>query len=333
MRARWILSISRWSTPGRLDVGGGGHGFYGWVSESPSAGCCLCNTKEAFTLQKKFGILANRNKSNADSVAKRLTETLQRRGALVVMDEQSAAAIGRAELGVPRADFAAAVDMIFVLGGDGTLLGVAREFACHDIPLLGINIGHLGFLSEAEPSDLELAVNRVLADEYFLERRLMLQAEVWREERLLYSSVGLNDAGIGKGSFARMIEVKVAVDDEVWDEFAGDGLIVSTPTGSTAYSLSCGGPIVVPHMQVMILTPICAHKLVSRPCVIDGNQRVTVDVRATHRDLGLTVDGQVGVALQSGDRVIVARAQCDTVLVRWRERAFFSILQSKLSGE
>ena len=130
-----------------------------------------------------------------------------------------------------------------------------------------------------------------------------------------------------------MIQVKVYIDDDLYDEFTGDGVIVSTPTGSTAYSLSCGGPIVIPHMKVMILTPICAHKLVVRPCVLDGNQKVRVVVSATHEDMGLTVDGQVGFALRSGDEVIVERATCETTLVRWQERAFFSILQTKLRGD
>lgn len=284
-------------------------------------------------MQKRIGIIANRHKRSANEVALRLVECLTAQRATVVLDEETAHALAKEHLGKPACDFPGAVDIIFVLGGDGTLLGVARQFACHDIPLLGINIGHLGFLSEAEPSDLEMAVSRVLAGDFFLERRMMIQTEVWRQGVCVHSGTGLNDAGIGKGSFARMIEVSVSVDGELWDAFAGDGLIVSTPTGSTAYSLSCGGPIVVPHMQVMILTPICAHKLVSRPCVIGCEQTVTVEVKATHHDFGLTVDGQVGFGLQTGDTVVVRRASCDTTLIRWRERAFFSILQSKLSGE
>ncbi|MCY0875274.1 MAG: NAD(+)/NADH kinase [Firmicutes bacterium] len=284
-------------------------------------------------MPKRIGIIANRNKASANEIATRLVHSITARGAIVVLDEDTAEAIGRADVGKPICDFPEAVDLIFVLGGDGTLLGVARQLAAYDIPLLGINIGHLGFLSEAEPSDLEMAVTRVLEGDFFLERRMMIRTEVWRREECVHSSIGLNDAGIGKGSFARMIEVSVSVDGELWDAFAGDGLIVSTPTGSTAYSLSCGGPIVVPHMQVMILTPICAHKLVSRPCVIGCEQTVTVEVSATHHDFGLTVDGQVGFGLQTGDRVIVRRAACDTTLIRWRERAFFSILQGKLSGE
>jgi len=284
-------------------------------------------------MPKRIGIIANPQKHNAAEVATALVQSITAKGAEVALDEHTATSIGREDLALPFVDFPKAVDMIFVLGGDGTLLGVARQFACHDLPLLGINIGHLGFLSEAEPSDLETAVSRVLTDDYFLERRLMIQTEVWRKGRCVHNSMGLNDAGIGKGSFARMIEVSVSVDGEMWDEFSGDGFIVSTPTGSTAYSLSCGGPIVMPDLQVMILTPICAHKLVSRPCVIGGDQRVTVTVRATHHDFGLTVDGQVGFALENDDQVIIHRAYCDTILVRWRERAFFSILQSKLSGD
>lgn len=282
---------------------------------------------------RTIGIMANQSKPRANEVTAALIQMLDKHGVSVVVDEDTAQSMNRPELGCPLAEFPSHVDMLFILGGDGTLLGAARRFACHDIPMLGINIGHLGFLSEAEPEDLETAVRRVILGEYELERRLMIQTSVWRGGKRVHESVGLNDAGIGKGSFARMIQVKVWVDDECWDAFAGDGLIVSTPTGSTAYSLSSGGPVVVPHMKAMVLTPICAHKLVARPCVIDASQRVRVDVSATHKDMGLTVDGQVGFALQNGDQVIIERAECDTVLVRLQKRGFFSILQSKLRGD
>ncbi len=280
-----------------------------------------------------IGLVINHTKTNADVIATRLIAAILRCRGQVIIESKTAEALDRPDLALSADEFSERADMIFVLGGDGTFLGAARRFSCFDIPMLGINIGHLGFLSEAEPQDLEMAVTRVLNGDYYLERRMMLETCVWRDGACVHRSIGLNDAGIGKGSFARMIEVQIYVDDNLYDEFSGDGLIVSTPTGSTAYSLSCGGPIVVPHMQVMILTPICAHKLVARPCVIGAEQKVRVKVTASHSDLGLTVDGQVGFPLQSGDDVVVIRAACETILVRWQERAFFSILQSKLRGD
>ncbi len=282
---------------------------------------------------RTIGIFANRTKPYALAVTDKLVEMLMRHDASVFVDAETAEAIDRPELAQSLDELPTASDLLCILGGDGTLLGAARRFAAHDIPLLGINIGHLGFLTEAEPQDLDVVVSRVLAGDYHLERRMMIHTCVMRQGKCVHQTIGLNDAGIGKGSFARMISVSIYVDDEFYDEFTGDGLIVSTPTGSTAYSLSCGGPIVVPHMDLMILTPICAHKLVARPCVISGEQKVRVVVSATHRDLGLTVDGQVGFALQSGDEVIVERANYYTTLVRWNEKAFFTILQNKLGGD
>lgn len=281
-------------------------------------------------MPKTLGILVNRTKSNATAVAQELVDIIKRCGGNVFLDEQSAVDLNMPELGLDLARFPEHVDLLFVLGGDGTLLGAARRFACHELPILGINLGHLGFLSEAEPDDLEDAVKRVLEGNFYLERRMMLESEVWREGQLIHRSIGLNDAGIGKGSFARMIQVEISVDGDLYDRFLGDGVIISTPTGSTAYSLSCGGPIMLPHMQVLLITPICVHQLVARPCVVAGNEEIQARVTAHHHDMGLTVDGQVGFPLQNDDLVKVRKANCDTVLVRWHERPFFDILRNKL---
>ncbi|GEO25773.1 hypothetical protein AAC03nite_15580 [Alicyclobacillus acidoterrestris] len=222
------------------------------------------------------------------------------------------------------------VELAMVLGGDGTLLGIARQLAPYHIPLLGINIGHLGFLTESEPSQLRPAVARILQNEYNLEHRMMLEAEVVRNGQSLAKFSALNEVGTGKGSFARMVTVDVHVDDVYVDTYRGDGVIISTPTGSTAYSLSCGGPIVSPNLQVMVVTPVCPHTLFSRPCVIDANQTVRLTVQASHSDLGMTVDGQDGLHLVSGDEIIVKRAPYETTLVRWPDREFFGVLRSKL---
>lgn len=232
---------------------------------------------------------------------------------------------------LPTEDLSEA-ELAFVLGGDGTLLGAARQLAHHGVPLLGMNIGHLGFLSEAEPTTMEETVRRVLHKEYDLESRLMLEVTVWRNGEQMAQLIGLNDVGIAKGSFARMVTVDTYVDNVFLDTYSGDGVIVSTPTGSTAYSLSCGGPIVIPHLQVMLITPICPHTLFSRPCVIDDKQIVRLVVHATHDDLGLTVDGQVGVRLVADDVVVVRKSSVQTILVKWRDREFFAVLRQKLHG-
>lgn len=225
------------------------------------------------------------------------------------------------------------VELAIVLGGDGTLLGVARQLAPLDIPLVGINVGHLGFLTESEPSQLEPAVDRIIQGAYHLEKRLMLEAAIVRNGTEVARFTSLNDVGIGKGSFARMVTVDIHVDDVYVDTYTGDGVIVSTPTGSTAYSLSCGGPIVSPQLQVMLITPVCPHTLFSRPCVIDASAMVRATVHSRHADVGLTVDGQEGIRLVSGDEILICRAPFETTLVRWPDREFFEVLRSKLHNE
>jgi len=274
---------------------------------------------------RTVAILANHQKPTACAVEGQLTERLQAAGMHVIHQVTGH--------GVDT-DFDALIhaEMAFVLGGDGTLLGVARHLALRSIPLLGINVGHLGFLSEASPETMDEAVRRVSLKDYELESRLMLEAQVWRGDKCVSGLVGLNDAGIAKASFARMVTVDVFVDDVYVDTYSGDGVLISTPTGSTAYSLSCGGPICVPHLQVMLLTPICPHTLSSRPCVIDANQEIRITVHSHHLDVGLTVDGQVGVKLEPGDEVRIHKSPYPTTLVKWRTRDFFTVLRQKLHG-
>lgn len=278
---------------------------------------------------RTVGIIVNVDKPKACGVKEQLESLLRARGLHTMLVE-----IGKDRLANEASlEPIHHAEMAFVLGGDGTLLGVARQLAEWKIPLLGINVGHLGFLSEAEPTNIEETVRRVAESEYDLEQRLMLEAVVFRNKAPVAKLVGLNDVGIGKGSFARMVSVDVFVDEVYFDSYSGDGMIVSTPTGSTAYSLSCGGPIVAPQVKAILITPICPHTLLARPCVISDQQKVKLVVRATHDDLGLTVDGQVGVPLQPNDEVCVSVAKQRTTLVKWRDREFFAVLRQKLHGQ
>lgn len=275
---------------------------------------------------RRVALILNPEKPTACSVMERLETLLKRSGLQPVCVTTTK---GSAE------DFTSLISMTdlelaFVLGGDGTLLGVARQLAASKIPLLGINVGHLGFLTEDEPGNLEEVVHRVVHREYDLETRLMIESVVIRNGTEINRFVGLNDAGVAKGSFARMVTVDAYVDDVYLDTYRGDGVIVSTPTGSTAYSLSCGGPIVTPSLQVMLVTPICPHTLFSRPCVIADSQLVRLVVHATHHDLGLTVDGQTGMKLEPDDVIEVGKSKLTTTLVKWRDREFFSVLRQKL---
>ncbi|MCX7571519.1 NAD(+)/NADH kinase [Tumebacillus sp. DT12] len=280
---------------------------------------------------KTIGLAVNHSKVKADEITARLIELIEKYGSRLVLDEESAAKADRADLALPLDRFAEEAELLFVLGGDGTMLGFARQFARAGLPILGINIGHLGFLSEAEPKDLENAVKRVLDGEYCLENRLMLEARVVRNgETVMESLTALNDIGIARDSFGKMVTCKVFVDDMYVDQYTGDGLLISTPTGSTAYSLSCGGPIVSPHIEVILLTPICAHTLHARPMVIAANQEVRVEVSASHPELVLSLDGQIFEKLEQNDVVHVRQAPYKTTLIKWHDREFYDVLRQKL---
>lgn len=278
---------------------------------------------------RTVGVVVNRDKPGADATLERLSGLLETQGFSIVHADTEQLANNEIET-----TFFAGAELVFVLGGDGTLLGAARKMASSSIPLLGVNLGHLGFLSEADPGSLHDTVRRVVARDYDLETRIVLAAQVTRQSETQVSYLGINEIAMAKGSFARMVAVDVYVDGVWVDSYRGDGVLVSTPTGSTAYSLSCGGPIVVPHAKVILITPICPHSLVARPCVVDSGQTVRLAVRSAHEDIGLTVDGQLGFPLMPDDEVTISRAETDVTLVKWRDREFFSVLRKKLrSGE
>ncbi|MFT9848036.1 NAD(+)/NADH kinase [Aneurinibacillus sp. REN35] len=280
-----------------------------------------------------IGIVANQQKKNAWLVAEELVRLLEEKQAGVYIDHVVASHIGRLDLALPLEKFHEQVDIIFVLGGDGTLIGLARELAAYPIPILGINMGNLGFLSESEPEDLPHAVDRILSGEYCVEERMMLHTEVLRDGRCVHEAIALNDVGIAKGSFGRMIKCNVYVDDLYVGMYNGDGLIISTPTGSTAYSLSAGGPIVVPYINVILLTPVAPHSLTARPLVLPADEEIHVIVDATHNELGLTIDGQLGFGLEVGDEIIVRRSPYMTSLIKWKKRSFFEVVRKKLQRE
>lgn len=282
---------------------------------------------------KTIGIKVNRYKPKAFDVAEKMRQELKKRGVTVYFEPDIATEMGHPELGLSFQQFAEYVEVVFVLGGDGTLLGVAREIARYCLPILGFNLGHLGFLSEAETGDLSKAIDRVLSGDYVIERRLMIEAEVIRNGQVIESGVALNDIGIAKGSFGRMITCIIYMDGIYLDTYSGDGIIVSTPTGSTAYSLACGGPIVYPGIQTLLLTPICSHTLSSRPMVLPSESVIEIKVTAVHKEMGITIDGQIGYDLKEGDVVRVKRSKDFALLIKWQDRSFFEVVRQKLQGE
>lgn len=224
-----------------------------------------------------------------------------------------------------------AVDLLVTFGGDGTLLRGARLVAAHHTPVLGVNLGHLGFLTSIVPDALEHAMDQLASGDYWLDVRFTLGARVVSAAgREGPGYIALNDAVLHKGGFARVVRLAVRVNGENVGAYSADGIIIATPTGSTAYSLSAGGGIVVPTMECLLATPISPHTLALRPLVIPADAEVEVEIRSDDADVVLTVDGQEGEALASGDRLVVSRGAATVPLVRFPGQTFFSTLRRKL---
>jgi NAD+ kinase len=222
------------------------------------------------------------------------------------------------------------VEFIVVMGGDGTLLSVARRYGQKGLPILGVNVGGLGFLTEVSLEELYPTLEQILDGRYEVEERMMLSATIFREGQPFWEETVLNDAVINKGALARIVELTTWIDGEYLTTYRADGLIIATPTGSTAYTLSAGGPIVYPTLRHVLLLPICPHTLSNRPIILPETVTVAVTLEPKAEDVYLTVDGQVGQALQSGDRVEVKCAPHHLKLIKSPRRSHFEILRAKL---
>jgi NAD+ kinase len=219
---------------------------------------------------------------------------------------------------------------VIVLGGDGTLLAAARVFARSGVPILSVNLGALGFLTEVRLGDIYTHLEAWNQGACCIESRAMLHSELWRDGRLNCAYEALNDVVAAKGAIARMGHFVVEVDDQLAATFRADGVIVSTPTGSTAYSLAAGGPVLVPKVDALIVTPICPHQLTLRPMVLPGGSRVLVRIEGIPDQTFLTVDGQEAIQLRLGDELRCLRSDYSVKLIRLGENGFFDVLRSKL---
>ena len=262
-------------------------------------------------------------------IAGELGAWLRSRGIRVRFDSETARALGRKD-GVSRKALPAGTDLAIVAGGDGTLLSVARAAAPRSIPILGVNFGGLGFLTELQPDELYPGLEQVLRGEAWIEERHALRVRFVRGGRARSEHALLNDAVITKGALARMITLEVRVDGEEVATFTSDGLIVSTSTGSTAYNLSAGGPILDPRMAAFVISPICPHMLTYRPLVVPGSVKIDVRLLGEPDAVYLTLDGQVGIPMRAADAVAVDRHPAPVRLVRVARRGFFEVLRRKL---
>ena len=223
-----------------------------------------------------------------------------------------------------------AVEMVIVLGGDGTLLAAARALQKKHIPILGVNLGGLGFLTEIALDELYSMLEAILRGEYKTDERMLLDVLVWRKEKVVEEFTVLNDVVINKGALARIIELETMVDNAHLTTFRADGLIIATPTGSTGYSLSAGGPIVYPSLHSIIITPICPHNLTNRPIIVPKEASITVTLCSAEHEVFLTLDGQVGFKMQLNDRVEIKRSEGGINLIKSPSRGYFEVLRTKL---
>jgi NAD+ kinase len=223
-----------------------------------------------------------------------------------------------------------ATDIIIVFGGDGTLLSAARHYGQQGIPILGVNVGGLGFVTEIGLGELDSLVTRLLAQDFQVEARMLLTGTVIRQQKIFFQQTVLNDVVINKGALARIVELRTDIDHQYLTTYRADGLIVSTPTGSTAYTLAAGGPIVFPTLHTIILIPICPFTLTNRPIILPDTVTITVTLDDKAQDVYLTFDGQRGLALQPQDRVEIRQAPGSIQLIKSPYKSYFEILRTKL---
>ncbi|MHB0997729.1 MAG: NAD(+)/NADH kinase [Armatimonadota bacterium] len=279
---------------------------------------------------KTVSIILNDEKENAVRLASELVPWLREQDIIVLAEHSAAKAICIPEAARDDSDLVSA-DFALVLGGDGTLLRASRIMSPVGIPMLPIRFGKFGFLTDIEPCNAKQALISCLDGNYDIDERMMLRNHVYRDGRLISTSDALNDAVIAKGPLARMLRLRTLVSGKYISTYAADGLIAATPTGSTAYSLSAGGPLVAPDLHVIIVTPICPHTLNTRALVISQDKTLEVEVESGGEDdVMLTVDGQLGVPLEPGDTVCVEKSSYTARLISVSDITFYDKLQTRL---
>ena len=284
---------------------------------------------------RRVGVLVKPRQPDAVKTICRLVEWLSARGIQTVtgprvdpreIERETKCAVETLD----HAEMAATVDLFVVLGGDGTMIATARALGDREVPVLGINYGNLGYLTEFRVEEMLPALEAIFEGNYRIDKRMMLAAQVFRgEEKLTHDRV-LNDVVISKSALARIIEIETWIDQQFVNLFRADGLIVSTPTGSTAYNLSAGGPIIYPSMDAIVLTPICPHTLTNRPLVVEGNAEIELVLKTPKEEVALTLDGQIGIPIEYEDRIAVRKSRTAFNLVQADTRNYFEVLRGKL---
>ncbi|MBM3726353.1 MAG: NAD(+) kinase [Acidobacteria bacterium] len=278
---------------------------------------------------KVVGILAKPGAAAGGDLVPRLLEWLRAHGVETVYDRETGGYLDGTS-GMDRSEVAARADLIIVLGGDGTLLSAARSLDGRNVPVLPVNLGSLGFLTAVTVDEIQDQLAAVLAGQHRTARRRMLHCELRRAGRVEHEFYALNDVVITNTSLARMIDLNTYVDDHFVCRFKADGLIVATPTGSTAYSLSAGGPIMFPSVNALCITPICPHMLTNRPVIVPDTSVIAIESLSDDEGCYLTIDGQSGTALKPGDLVTCRLSERVLSLIRPPKMMFFDVLRQKL---
>ena len=279
---------------------------------------------------KKIGIVSKPKKAEIREIVPQLVEWLRDRGIEVSIDKETGSILESSEKCLTRNELPGKVDLLVVLGGDGTLLAAARALYRHEVPIFAVNLGDLGFLTVITQDELYPALEGVLSGNYRSERRVQIEGELVRADEVLSTFRALNDVVLNKGAIARIQDFEVYADGEFISNYKSDGLIVSTPTGSTAYSLAAGGPVVSPSVEAFIVTPICAHTLTNRPLVLRDSANIEIVVKSQREAAYLTVDGQVGIATHSEDIIRVRKSDSYVELIQPPQRNYYEILRQKL---
>ena len=277
---------------------------------------------------KKIGIICKPERKEPQEILLQLLPFLRQKGCESFVDAETAAALNIP--GFSRKEIPDLVDVVLVLGGDGTMLNVSRLVAEKGIPILGINLGSLGFITEVPRDEIFDVVDKMLSGGCAIEERLMLSAAILRNGERISEYTVLNDVVINKGALARIIDLETNINSSYITTFKADGLIISTPTGSTAYSLSAGGPILYPTLGSIVLTPICSHTLTNRPIVLPDDFKIEIIIKSLSEDVFLTLDGQVGFSLRIGDVIEVNKANYKVKLLVPAKRDYFKVLRTKL---
>jgi len=276
-----------------------------------------------------IGLVAHTGKSGALAMAARLRDEFQKQGAAVRIEARTAEMIGVPD-GEPTRELAQQCEILVALGGDGTILQVVHEMGDTLKPILGINLGSLGFLTCVSSTAVEEAVECIVSRRYVKTQRVLIEMEIRRSETTIARRIGLNDAVISRGALSRLIRLQTWIDGAALTEYNADGLVISTPTGSTAYSLAAGGPILTPDSGVFAVTPICPHVLTNRSLVFSDGSTIAVSPRENQGEIFVTVDGLQSMAISSGDMVYVRKAKQCVSLAVLPGVSFFEVLRQKL---